>query len=261
LRPRAAALGLIGALVAASGIVRADTYYMTDGDRVTGKTTAQAAGFYKVDTPYGRVSIPKGRVARIVHDDGREELLNGPVVAARPRTPAPGPVHLVVIVTGASFWQAWNEKDGVPADPSLRLQLTLDEGPIVSYVDGKTDPDIPGATVNAFSFAAGDVSVSPGDHVRAEGPDVRPGRITLKLDLPLEAAGERTFRLVYQTNDGTGASPAWRDLVGTDIRLSLKADASNIVEIHQDRGGMEYSGLFHKKMKNVDSFRIEAKAS
>jgi hypothetical protein len=49
--------------------------------------------------------------------------------------------------------------------------------------------------------------------------------------------------------------------VGTDIHLSLKADASNIVEIHQDRGGMEYSGLFHKKMKKVDSFRIEAKAS
>lgn len=261
MRLRIAALGLVATLVAGLEIAGADTYYMTDGDRVSGKTSSQAGGFYKVDTPYGRVSIPKGRVARIVHDDGREELLNGPIVPARPKAPAPGPVHLVVVVTGDSFWQAWNEKDGVPADPSLRLQLTLDEGAIASYVDGKTDPDIPGATVNSFSFVAGDVGVSPGDRVRAEGPEVRPGRIALKLDLPLEAAGERTFRLVYQTNDGTAASPAWRDLVGTDIHLSLKADASNIVEIHQDRGGMEYSGLFHKKMKNVDSFRIEAKAS
>ena len=258
---RGAVAGVTWALVAGWGIVRADTYYMTDGDRVTGKTATQAAGFYKVDTPYGRVSIPKGRVARIVHDDGREELLNGPVMPTGPRPPAPGPVHLVVVVTGASFWQAWNQKDGVPADPSLRLELTLDEGAIASYVDGKTDPDIPGATVNAFSFVAGDVRVTPGEHVRAEGPDVRPGRITLRLDLPLEAAGERTFRLAYQVNDGTAASPAWRDLVGTDIHLSLKPDASNVVEIHQDRGGMEYSGLFHKKMKNVDSFRIEAKSS
>jgi hypothetical protein len=251
----------MAALLAGRGTVRADTYYMTDGDRVTGKTSSQAGGFYKVDTPYGRVAIPKGRISRIVHDDGREELLNGPVVAVRPPTPPPGPVHLVVVVTGASFWQAWNEKDGAPPDPSLRLQLTLDEGPIASYVDAKTDPDIPGATVNSFSFVASDVRVSPGDHVHADAPEVRPGRITLKLDLPLEAAGERTFRLVYQANDGTGATPAWRDLVGTDIHLSLKADASNIVEIHQDRGGMEYSGLFHKKMKKVDSFRIEAKAS
>jgi hypothetical protein len=260
-RPEAAALGLLAALALGPGAARADVYYMTDGDRVTGKTLSQAAGFYKVDTPYGRVAIPKGRVARIVHDDGREELLNGPVVPSRPQAPAAGPVHVVVVVTGATFWQAWNEKDGVPADPSLRLQLTLDEKGLASYVDGKTDPDIPGATVNAFSFAAGDVRVEAGEHVRAEAPDVRPGRITLKLDLPLEAAGDHSFRLVYQTNDGTGPSPAWRDLAGTDIHVSLKAEASSVVEIHQDRGGMEYSGLFHKKMKNVESFRIEAKAS
>jgi len=260
-RPGAAALGLLGALALGPHAARADVYYMTDGDRVTGKTLSQAAGFYKVDTPYGRISIPKGRVARIVHDDGREEFLNGPIVPPRPQAPPVGPVHVVVVVTGAAFWQAWNEKDGVPADPSLRLQLTLDEKGLASYVDGKTDPDIPGATVNAFSFAAGDVHVEAREHVRAEVPEVRPGRITLKLDLPADAAGEHSFRLVYQVNDGTGSSPAWRDLVGTDIHVSLKTERSSVVEIHQDRGGMEYSGLFHKKMKNVEFFRIEAKAS
>ena len=89
-KPGAAALGLLAALALDPGAARADVYYMTDGDRVTGKTLSQAAGFYKVDTPYGRVAIPKGRVARIVHDDGREELLNGPVVPSRPQAPLKG---------------------------------------------------------------------------------------------------------------------------------------------------------------------------
>jgi hypothetical protein len=253
---------LLAAALALTPTARADTYYMTDGDRVSGKTLSKAGGFYRLDTPYGRLAVPKGRVARIVHDDGREELLNGGVVAPRPQAPTAGPVRLVVVVTGASFWQAWNDKDGIPIDPSLRLQLTLDEEPIVSYVDGKIDPDIVGATVNSFSFPDAAVHTRAGEgRVGADAPEIRPGRITLKLDLPMEAAGEHGFRLTYQVNDATGSSPAWRDLVGTQIHVSLKADSPNVVEIHQDRGGMEYSGLFHKKMKNVESFRIEARTS
>jgi hypothetical protein len=254
-------LGL-AVVLALSGPARAaDVYYMTDGDRVSGKTLSQGGGFYKVDTPYGRVAIPKGRVARIVHDDGREELLNGGAVAPHAQAPAAGPVHLVVVFTGDTFWQAWNEKDGAPSDPSLRLQITLDEEPLVSYVDAKMDPDIPGAAVNSFSFPDALVSRPGPTGIVSESPEVRPGRITVKLDLPMEAAGEHGFRVSYQENDGTTGSPAWRDLVGTQIHVNLKTDASNVVEIHQDRGAMEYSGLFHKKMKNVESFRIEARAS
>ena len=238
---------------------RADTYFMTDGDRVSGKTLSEAAGFYKVDTPYGRVAIPKGRVARIVRDDGRVDVLSAPVVEPTPLEG--GSVHLVVVITGATFWQAWSAKDAPPADPSLRLELSLDEESIAAFVDSKTDPDIPGAIVNAFSFAPGDVALQPGSRARLEAPDVRPGRITLKADLLPEAAGERTFRFAYQANDGTAASPAWRNLVETAIHLKLGSAAPTIVEVHQDRGGMEFSGLFRKKMKNVETFRIEVKTT
>src|SRR5271169_1137278 len=234
-------------LLALAGPNSADTYYMTDGDRVTGKTLSEAAGFYKVDTPYGRVAIPKGRVARIVRDDGREDVLSAPTGPDHP--PAQSAVHLVVVITGATFWQAWSGKDAPPADPSLRLELSLDEEPIVDYVDGKTDPDIPGAIVNAFSFAPADVTVQPGGHAKILAPEVRPGRITLKADLPAEAVGERSFRFAYQMNDGTAGSPAWRNLVETAIHLKLKPESPTIVEVHQDRGGMEFSGLFKKKMK------------
>jgi hypothetical protein len=245
-------------LVLAAAWASADVYYMTDGDRVTGKTLSQASGFYKVDTPYGRVAIPKGRVAKIVHDDGREEVLGVPAAPPPVERAAPG-VRLVLTISGRSFWQAWNPKDGVPADPSLRLQVSLDEETVASYIDGKTDPEIPGAVVNSFSFAPEDVTLVAGEGVSLETPDTRPGHITLKIGLPAGTAGERRLRFTYQANEASAESPAWRDLVDTLIYVDLKPETPTIVEIRQDQGRMDFSGLAHKKMKNVETFRIEAK--
>jgi len=235
----------------------ADVYLMTDGDRITGKTLGLAAGFYKVDTPYGRVAIPRGRVAKVVHDDGREEILNSVPVPAPAETATTGAMRLVIVMTGASFWQAWRE--GEVADPSLRLQISLDEEAVASYLDSKPDPEIPGALVNSFSFAPDDVKLEPGRGVRMEPPETRPGRITLRLELPLDKAGERRFRLAYQANDGPAGAPAWRDLVDSLIHVTLKAETPCIVEVKQNQGNMEYSGFGKKKMKNVETFIIEAR--
>lgn len=250
--------GVVLALLLLAARAGADVYVMTDGDRITGKTLSQAGGFYKVDTVYGRIAIPRGRVAKVVHEDGREEILGSVPPALAPESAAsPTAVHVVIVMTGASFWQAWRE--GEVADPSLRLQISLDEEAVASYVDGKPDPEIPGATVNSFSFAPEDVSLLPGHGVRMEPPDTRPGRITLKVDVPAEKAGERRFRLAYQANDGSTASPAWRDLVDTLIHVTLKTETPCIVEIKQNQGKMEFSGFGKKKMKNVETFLIEAK--
>jgi len=254
---KALALGLALAAVSA----RADVYYMVDGDRITGKTLSEAQGLFKVDTPYGRVAIPKGRVAKIVHENGREEVLDSsatPRLAKRAGPTAPS-VRLVVVVSGGAFWQAWSAKGGAPADTSLRLQVSLDEDPVAAYTDAKTDPEIPGATANSFSFAPGDVVPTGGGGASLQPAEARPGRITLKIDLPVEKAGERRLRFAYQANDGSTDSPAWRDLVDTMIHVVLSADKPNVVEIHQDRGRMEFSGFGRKKMKNVETFRIEAR--
>ena len=250
-------LGAALAVLLLATRVGADVYVMTDGDRITGKTLSQVSGFYKVDTPYGRIAIPRGRVAKVVHDDGREEILNSAPVGRPPESAAAATVvRVVIVMTGASFWQAWRE--GEVADPSLRLQVSLDEEPVAGYVDGKPDTEIPGATVNSFSFAPGDVSLSPGRGVRMEPPETRPGRISLKLDVPADKAGERRFRLAYQANDGSAGAPAWRDLVDTLIHVTLKTETPSIIEIKQNQGKMEFAGG-KKKMKNVETFLIEAK--
>lgn len=246
---RLALLVALAALPAA-----ADVYHLTDGDRITGKTVSKAGNQYRVQTAYGRVTIPKAKVHKIVKDDGTEEFVNVPTALPTP-TPAPPPMRLVVIVTGASFWQAWPAKEAA-ADPTLRLQVSLDEEPLATYIDAQLDPDIPGAVVNAFSFDAG-ISIDAPEGVTAQAPEARPGRISLKLDAPVERAGERRLRVAYQANDATKEQPAWRDVVAAQITATLEPDTANFVRLHQDRGRMEFAGFPKKRMKNVETFRIE----
>jgi hypothetical protein len=249
-RPLAAVL-LLAALPAA-----ADIYHLLDGDRVTGKTLSRAGNQYRVQTPYGRLTLPKAKVQRIVKDDGSEEVVNAPLPGKAP-SPAPTPTRIVLIITGASFWHAWApSKDAAPPDPTLRLDVSIDEESIVTYVDAQTDPDIPGAIVNAFSFDTG-VVVAAAPGVSAEAPEARPGRISLKLELPAPRAGERRLRVAYQVNDAEAGAPAWRDVASSSIHATLEPDAPNFVRLRQERGRMEFSGFGRKKMKNVESFRIE----
>lgn len=232
----------------------ADVYHLSDGDRITGKTVSKAGNQFRIQTPYGRLTIPKAKVHKIVKDDGTEELLNVPIGIPTP-APTPPPLRLVLIVTGASFWQAWPAKEAA-ADPTLRFQVSLDEEPLATYVDAQTDPDIPGAVVNAFSFEPG-IAIDAPEAVTAHAPESRPGRISLKLEVPAERAGERRLRVAYQTNDAGKEQPAWRDVSAASIHVALESDTTNFVRLRQDRGRMEFSGLTRKRMKNVETFRIE----
>ena len=57
------------------------------------------------------------------------------------------------MVTGHAFWYAWDPPKGTLVDPTLRLQVSLDEDSVATYSDATTDPaDLPKALVNSFSF-------------------------------------------------------------------------------------------------------------
>src|SRR5262245_21017069 len=232
----------------------ADVYQLLDGDRITGKTVSKAGNQYRVQTAYGRITIPRAKVAKITKDDGTEEIVNAPTALPSP-SPTPPPMRLVVIVTGASFWMAWPAKEA-PADPTLRLQVSVDEETLATFVDAHTDPDIPGAVVNAFSFDPG-IAIDAAEGVIAQAPEARPGRISLKLEVPPERAGERRIRVAYQANDAGKEAPAWRDVASGQITATLEPDATNFVRMRQDRGRMEFSGFSKKRMKNLETFRIE----
>src|SRR5262245_23920803 len=246
------------ALAAAFG-ARADTVVLLDGDRITGKSAAQPGGILRVQTPYGRLLIPRGRIEKIVHDDGREEVVNEPPPPPLPPPKQPEPVHLVLAITGKTFWQAWDAKGGgAPEDPSLRLEVRLDDEVVASYVDSSLDNgEIPKAVVNAFSFAPDIVAVAPGPGVRVQPPEVRPSRIQLELVLPPSRSGQHRLRLAYQANDASKEAPSWRDLVESAVEVDLKPEGPTLVQVAQDRGTMEFS---QHHMKNVATFRLEAQS-
>ena len=244
--------------------VRADVFVLLTGDRISGKPVVKGKQAFTVQTAFGRLVIPRSRIQRIIRADGSEEVLNAPLIVpvATPEPAPPRPVprpRLVIVIQGQTFFHAWAGKDAANADPSLRLEVRLDEEAIASWVDVKTDPEIKGAVLNTFSFAPEDVSAFAGRGVELAPPEVQPGRAVLKIGLAPQAA-RRRLRLAYQVNDGDAAHPAWRDEAEGSTDVTLHPDSPTIVQVRQNRGRMEFSGFLHRKMKNVGTFRIDLQA-
>ena len=241
-----------------------DVYFLRNDDRITGHTLSRGKNSIAVLTPFGRLAIPRSRIARIVRADGTEEVLNAeePASPARPAAaPAPAPTpragsgRLAVAITGKTFWQAWDRKE-IERDPTLRLELRLDEEPVVVYGDGQLDEgQIEGALVNSFSFAEG-LTVAPAAGVRVHPAEVRPGRIVLKVDLPSTGAAPRRLRLAYQVNTGSNEEPAWKDVVSAATDVTLSPTQPALVEVRQERGRMEFAGFPRRRMKNVETFEL-----
>jgi hypothetical protein len=236
----------------------ADVLLMRNGDRISGRIVGETSRSIRIETPYGRLVIPRGVIERIQRQGKREEVLNPPAPDAPPAARPTRGVRLVLVVLGKTFWQAWDPREP-PADPTLRFEVRVDEDPVVFYLDGTIDPDeIPRALVNAFSFAAGDVAVKAAPGVEVAPPEVRAGRIVLKLDLPVARAGqERKVRIAYQANTGTAAEPVWRDLAEGSLTLALSAATPGFVQVRQDPGRMEFSGFPRRRMKRVETFRLD----
>jgi hypothetical protein len=230
----------------------ADIYLLRNGDRLSGRTVFKGKRLFGVLTAYGRLNIPREQVARVQWSDGHEEVL-----AAVDSADAALTLALVLIVTGRSFWQAWDPSD-VPADTTLRLQISVDETTIATYIDARTDPDdLPGAIVNTFHFAVEDVRVQTATGVVAAAPETRPGRIALRLRLPAAQVGEHRLRVAYQVNLGTPAAPAWHDASEAVTPVAVRYEAAAIVELAQDPGKMEFT---RRHMRHVDTFRITARS-
>jgi hypothetical protein len=246
-----------GAVLLAAAALQADVYHLLDGDRITGRTLSATASGFRVQTPYGRLTIPRGRVAKVVRDDGTEEVVN-PQPSAEPGPPRQ-PLRLVLVVTGDAFWYVWDPPRGVVVDSTLRLEVSLDEDPVAAYLDGQPDPDdIPEAPlVNAFAFAPDQVALLSLGSSRALAPESRPGRTILRIELPEDLAGLRRLRLAYQVNAGSQSEPQWRDVTAGSTDVTLRGDAFNLVRVRQDRGRMEYSGLLRRRLKNVGTFLVE----
>ncbi len=238
-----------------SSLVGADVVGLLNGDRVTGRVAGPTTRRVRLQTPYGVLVFPRDRVARIERDDGSVEVVNAPPEPPAPPPPAPAPppepARIQIAVSGDSFWQAWDPK-AAPTDPSLRLDLRLDDAPLVSYTDSTLDPeDLPKAVVNSFVFSPDQLAVRAGPGVVAAPPIVAAGEIGLALKVPPEAAGRHRLRLSYQVNEGSVAEPMWLDVVTASTEVDVEPGRTVELRLQQSRGTMAYA---HHKMENVGSF-------
>jgi len=242
-------LGLQG-LSSGAATPAADVYELQDGDRISGRTVVKGKRSFGVQTPYGRLDLPREKVARIRYADGRvEDLTQSVPVDAK----ATGPI-LILKVSGGSFWHAWDPKQA-GVDSTLRLALSLDERVLVRYEDAAADPeDLRGANVNTFHFAPDQIKVTPEGGVRASPPETQPGRITLTLRLPESWVGTRRLRVAYQINAANALAPAWQDIASANLELGLKPRQATVVQVAQDPGQMEYS---HRRMRKLETFKLE----
>jgi hypothetical protein len=234
--------------------------WLRNGDRLTGTVASESKTAIRVKLPFASVLIPKSQIERLSRD-GKEEVLHEAtehvtVVAPAPRSPRVPTAHLVLVVTGASFWQAWDRK-GAPTDPTLRLQLRIDEAEVATWADAQLDPqDLPGAIVNTFAFT-GDEAGMAAPHVLLSPAEVQPGRVVLRLEVPNVVGEDRRLGIVYQANEGSIENPAWRDLAMATATLTLREEGPTPILVRQDRGQMEFA---RKRMRDVESFHIEIAA-
>jgi hypothetical protein len=246
-------------LLAGLGPARAgaEVVWLRNGDRLTGTIVSETAKSVRLKLPFATLLIPKSRIERLVRADGKEEVLHAaaPVgTVAAPAPPAVPMARLVLVVTGASFWQAWDRKEP-PADPSLRLQVRLDEEPVATWVDSTLDPeDLPGALVNTFAFTTGDEAGVAAPGVLLSPPEVQPGRVVLRASVPRAAGPGRHVRVSYQVNEGSEGTPVWRDLATATAVAAISAAEPTLLQVRQDRGLMSYT---KKRMRDVETFRIE----
>ena len=243
-------LVLLCSLAAAAG---ADVVTLTNGDRVSGRVLSRTAKRVRLQTPYGVLVIPREAVGQIARDDGSVEVVNAPPVPAPPPPPPPPrePARLHLVVAGDSFWQAWDPKSA-PPDPSLRLQLRLDDRELASYTDSTLDPeDLPKAVVNSFVFSPETLAIRVAEGVVAGPPVVVPGEIGLPLKLPADLTGTHRLALAYQVNEGTASAPQWRDVVSATDDVALAGRTRPRRAAVQGRGTMEYSGPPHAQRRDL----------
>jgi hypothetical protein len=231
----------------------ADTVQLKEGDRITGKVAAAGKKKFRVTTPFGVLLIPTERVEKIVYDDGREEVfLTQPAGAA---WKVEVPLKLTLVIVGDSFWQAWDPHEA-PADPTLRLLVSLDDQPTAAYVDPQLDPDIRGAVVNTFAFEPDQTGRTTWDDARALPPETKPGEVHLPLELAGSRAGHHHLTLSYQWNAGSKDTPGWRELANAGLDVDLALGHPTTVRVAQARGEMS----FKKKMRKTETFQLEVSA-
>jgi hypothetical protein len=258
---RASFLVFAASLAAAS--VEAEVVHLNNGDVIHGTLIAANNTQVTLKTPYGDLVIPKKDIARIDYDESKAPPPpRKPGEASSPDPPAPrggsGRATLTLQIQGRSFWYAFDSPPGLSVDPSLRLRLYVGDTRACTFVDDKPDT-VDGVTLyNSFTFSPTDSRLLESQ----EGYDCRvekaqDGAVVLRVTLPPSASsGAPRVRLLYEVNEGDKSSPRWLDAVSRFFTIQVAPGKEAVAVLEQNADALEYTGIFKKKMKNVELFEM-----
>lgn len=262
---RSSSLVAAVALWLACSIASAEIVFLKNGDVLHGSLVGVDARRITLETPYGKLTIPKEDILRI--DYGKAEKAEDKAVersATKPRgkpdlLPAKSLRPVVSLdIRGRSFWYAFESPPDNPVDLSIRLQLYLGEIEAATLLDAKPDTVDNNSFYNSFTFSPTDSQIMR----TSEGFDCRvreaeDGRVVLRLELPeTHRSGQHLVRMIYQINEGSRSLPRWIDVASRSFSIQVEASKESYVVIEQNAAGLEYFGFFRRRMKNVESFQL-----
>ncbi|MGH9391327.1 MAG: hypothetical protein ACRD1Z_17105 [Vicinamibacteria bacterium] len=256
----------MASLAAASAA--AEVVYLNNGDAIHGTLVAANNTQVTLKTPYGELIIPKKDIARIDYDESRAPSASGKPGATSPSSGAPdspAPARktseratITLKIQGRSFWYAFDSPPGLSVDPSLRLRFYIGSDRACTFVDDKPDT-VDGVTLyNSFTFSPTDSRLLES----LEGYDCKvekaqDGAVVLRVTLrPSASSGVQSVRMLYEVNEGDKSSPRWLDAVARSFSIQVAPGKEAVAVLEQNADALEYTGLFKKKMKNVELFQM-----
>jgi hypothetical protein len=262
-KPELASVGfLLMSLVSATAV--GEVVHLKNGDVVHGALVAANNDEVTLKTPYGQLVIPKKEIERIDYQDSAPRpapppaaspVRENPSPPRRPDVKAAGPA-IELRIKGRSFWYAFDSPEHAPADTSIRLRLYVGSERACTFIDDKHDTYDGWILYNDFTFPAARLVES------REGYDcsvdrTADGAIVVRIGLPNSTPSRPMIRMLYEVNEGSHTAPTWMDVVTRSFSMEVAPGKVGIATLEQNADALEYTGVFKKRMKNVELFQLE----
>lgn len=274
---------LVALSLAAGATVAAEIVHLNNGDAIHGSIVAANNEGVTLETPYGKLVIPKSDIARIDYQGGEapgttsggspianadeadgavgrtegEEGRESNLDRWRSRFPS-GAARIALQISGRSFWYAFDSPPDRPSDTRIRLHLYVGDEKACTFLDDKPDTVDGNTLYNSFTLSPTEsqiVETLGGFDCRVDKAD--DGEVVLRVSVPpASSAGRQTVRMLYEVNEGDPTLPRWLDAVSRSFSVELTPGRETLVRLEQNADALEYTGFFKKSMKNLELFQL-----
>lgn len=246
-------------ILAIAALSPAEVVYLNNGDVLHGELVAANNTVITLETPYGKLVIPKKDIQRI---DYEAAGVRGTEASGNVRPSAAPVTHerrvISLHLSGRSFWYAFESGSDNATDTRIRLRIYIDNAHACTFDDEMPDTVDGGTLYNEFTFSPTDaLLIETLDGYQCSVLEAEEGDVSLRLDLPDSTSSDRQIvRMLYEVNDGDRSFERWEAVVSRSFSVEVGAGREAVVMVQQDASAMEYTGFFKKSMRNLELFQL-----